>query len=85
MLFRSRLYLFRSSGKRYLRLSDEFNVESKGKIDATFDVPDAYANILSFDEMLTYDEDTKKITNYAGRSLSELGTISKNDSRKLNM
>ncbi|NLX81886.1 MAG: N-6 DNA methylase [Proteiniphilum sp.] len=79
-----RLYLFRSSGKRYLRLSDEFNVESKGKIDATFDVPDAYANILSFDEMLTYDEDTKKITNYAGRSLSELGTISKNDSRKLN-
>ncbi len=79
-----RLYLFRSVGKKYLRLSDEFNIENKNKIEATFDVPDAYINILSFDQMFMYDEEDKKIINYAGRSLSELGIISKNDSRKLN-
>ena len=27
-----RLYLFKGVGKQYLRLSDEFNIESKGKI-----------------------------------------------------
>ena len=32
-----RLYLFRSSGKNYLRLSDEFNIENKGKYEPQFD------------------------------------------------
>ncbi len=79
-----RLYLFKAHGKTYLRLSDEFNLERKGKMEPTFDVPDAYANLLSFDEMITYDSTIKNITDYAGRSLADLGVISKTDSRKLN-
>lgn len=50
-----RLYLFKGIGKQYLRLSDEFNIENKGKIDATYDVPDPYVNLLSFDGMLKYN------------------------------
>lgn len=49
-----RLYLFKNVGKSYMRLSDEFNIENKGKTEPTFDVPDGYANLLSFDEMINY-------------------------------
>ena len=79
-----RMYLFKGVGKQYLRLSDEFNIESKGKIDATYDVPDPYVNLLSFDSMLKYNSAAKQLTDYSGRSLVDLGIISKTDSRKLN-
>lgn len=55
-----RLYLFKAIGKSYLRLSDEFNIENKGKLEATFDIPDAYENLLSFNEMLSYGKEQKK-------------------------
>lgn len=79
-----RLYLFRSKGKKYYRLSDEFNNEGKGKTEPTFDVPDGYDNLLSFDEMLQYDTTAKNIIDYSGRKLSELSVISKTDSKRLN-
>ena len=79
-----RLYLFKCVGKQYLRLSDEFNIENKGKIDATYDVPDPYMNLLSFDGMLKYNSIASQLTDYSGRHLIDLGIISKTDSRKLN-
>lgn len=79
-----RLYLFKSNGKSYCRLSDEFNVESKGKIEPTFDMPDAYANILSFEEMLAYDEVKKQVVDYSKRKIDELSIISKTESKRLN-
>lgn len=80
-----RMYLFKQEGKKYYRLSDEFNIETKsGSIEPTFDVPDPYANLLSFNEMIDYDADKKTITDYSKRSLTDLGIISKTDSRKLN-
>lgn len=79
-----RLYLFKGVGKQYLRLSDEFNIENKGKIDATYDVPDPYVNLLSFDGMLKYNSIASQLTDYSGRQLIDLGIISKTDSRKLN-
>lgn len=79
-----RLYLFKGIGKQYLRLSDEFNIENKGKIDATYDVPDPYVNLLSFAGMLKYNSIASQLTDYSGRHLIDLGIISKTDSRKLN-
>ena len=79
-----RLYLFRSSGKNYLRLSDEFNIENKGKYEPQFDVPDAYQTMLSFDEMLSYGKASSSFTDLSGRSLKDLGVISKTDSKRLN-
>lgn len=80
-----RLYLFRSKGKKYYRLSDEFNTENKsGAGGPTFDVPDAYENLLSFEGMMTYDSTERNILNFSGRKLSELGVISKTDSKRLN-
>lgn len=79
-----RLYLFKGVSKQYLRLSDEFNIENKGKIDATYDVPDPYVNLLSFDGMLKYNSIASQLTDYSGRHLIDLGIISKTDSRKLN-
>lgn len=80
-----RMYLFKQDGKKYYRLSDEFNIETKsGKIEPTFDIPDPYVNILSFQEMLNYDKKIKNYTDYSKRSLKDLGIISKTDSRKLN-
>ena len=79
-----RLYLFKSNGKKYFRLSDEFNNENKGKIEPTYDIPDSYNNLLSFEEMLNYDSDHKVIINYSGRNVNELGIISKTDSKRLN-
>lgn len=81
---KGRLYLFKGVGKQYLRLSDEFNIENKGKIDATYDVPDPYVNLLSFDGMLKYNSIASQLTDYSGRHLIDLGIISKTDSRKLN-
>lgn len=79
-----RLYLFKSEGKKYYRLSDEFNKDIKGKLSPTFDIPDAYSNLLSFEKMLDYDTDKKVINDYSGRNIDELGIISKTDSKKLN-
>lgn len=79
-----RLYLFKSNGKKYFRLSDEFNNENKGKIEPTYDIPDSYNNLLSFEEMLNYDSVRKVIVDYSGRKVSELGVISKTDSKRLN-
>lgn len=79
-----RLYLFRTLGKEYFRLSDEFNIENKGKTEPTFDVPDAYSSMLSFEDMLSYDTATKTIADYSGRVLTDLGIISKTDSKRLN-
>ena len=79
-----RLYLFKNVGKAYMRLSEEFNIENKRKTEPIFDVPDCYANLLSFDEMINYDKASKNIIDYAGRSIAELSIISKTDSKKLN-
>ena len=79
-----RMYLFKQEGKKYYRLSDEFNVDTKGKIEPTFDIPDPYVNLLSFKDMIAYNSASKTITDYSGRSLIDLGIISKTDSRKLN-
>ncbi len=79
-----RLYLFKNVGKAYIRLSDEFNIENKEKTEPTFDVPDGYANLLSFDEMINYDKASKTVVDYSGRKLEELFIISKTDSKKLN-
>ena len=79
-----RLYLFKSDGKKYYRLSDEFNKENKDKLEPTFDIPDAYENLLGFDDMIKYNEDSKILTSYASRKLCELNIISKTDSKKLN-
>lgn len=79
-----RLYLFRSNGKKYFRLSDEFNNENKGKFVPTFDIPDGYSNLLSFEEMLSYNTANKIATDYSGRNLDELAIISKTDSKRLN-
>lgn len=79
-----RLYLFKSIGKKYYRLSDEFNKENKDKIEPTFDIPDAYENLLSFENMLKYNQEDKKLNTYANRKLSDLNIISKTDSKKLN-
>ncbi len=66
-----RLYLFKSNGKNYFRLSDEFNTENKGKFEITFDIPDPYSNLLSFDEMMNYDIKSATIVDYSGRQLSD--------------
>ncbi len=79
-----KLYLFKSIGKAYFRLSDEFNIDNKGKSEPTFDIPDGYANLLSFDEMVSYNTASSKVTDYSGRCLDDLGIISKTDSRRLN-
>lgn len=79
-----RLYLFKSNGKKYTRLSDEFNIESKGKISPTFDIPDAYDNLLSLEEMINYDNRLSKVIDYSGRVLDNLTVISKTDSKRLN-
>lgn len=79
-----RLYLFKANGKSYKRLSDEFNIDNKGKIEPTFDVPDGYSNLLSFDEMINYDKISKNIIDFSGRKVSDLAIISKTDSKKLN-
>lgn len=79
-----RLYLFKSSGKSYYRLSDEFNIENKGKIEPTYDIPDGYNNMLSFEEMLNYDATENTVVNFAGRKLDDLGIVSKTDSKRLN-
>lgn len=79
-----RLYLFKAIGKNYYRLSDEFNVENKGKFEPTFDIPDAYENLLSFENMLNYNVDKRILTDYSNRCLDDLGIISKTDSRRLN-
>lgn len=79
-----RLYLFKSNGKNYFRLSDEFNTENKGKLEITFDIPDPYSNLLSFDEMINYDIKSETVIDYSGRQLSDLSIISKTDSKRLN-
>ncbi|MCM1524620.1 MAG: hypothetical protein NC120_09210 [Ruminococcus sp.] len=78
-----RLYLFKAFGKKYYRLSDEFNIENNGDFEPTFDVPDAYENLLSFDEMIKYGN-KKNTLDYSGRNLNDLNAISKTDSRRLN-
>ena len=79
-----RLYLFRSDGKSYFRLSDEFNIQNKEKFEPTFDIPDGYSNLLSFNEMLRYDSSNKPIADYSNRSIKDLSVISKTDSKRLN-
>lgn len=79
-----RMYLFKQEGKKYYRLSDEFNVDNKGVVAPTYDIPDPYENLLSFEKMKSYDSSNKNNINYSRRSLGDLGIISKNDSRKLN-
>lgn len=79
-----RLYLFKGVGKHYARLSDEYNVEKNGRFEATYDVPDAYSTMLSFEKMLNYVEGDVVVTDFSGRCLTDLGVISKTDSRKLN-
>ncbi len=79
-----RLYLFKNLGKKYVRLSDEFNFENKRVYEPTFDIPDGYSNLLSLDAMMNYDKACDKIVDYAGRKLVDLSIISKTDSEKLN-
>lgn len=79
-----RLYLFKSEGKKYIRLSDEFNIEKKGKVQPTFDITDSYDNLLSFKDMINYNKNTSMIKDYSGRKLEDLNVISKMDFKKLN-
>lgn len=79
-----RVYLFKSEGKKYYRLSDEFNNENKGKIEPTFEIPDGYNNLLSFDEMVQYSTGKKDIKDYSNRKLCNLSIISKTNSKRLN-
>lgn len=79
-----RLYLFQSSNKNYIRLSDEFNVEKKNKIEATYDMPDAYDNLLTLDEMIHFNIENYNINDYSHRTLADLSIISKTDSKRLN-
>jgi len=79
-----RLYLFQSSNKSYIRLSDEFNIESKNKIEATYEMPDAYENLLTLNEMIDFNIEVYNINDYSHRTLPELSIISKTDSKRLN-
>lgn len=79
-----RLYLFQSSNKSYIRLSDEFNIESKNKVEATYEMPDAYENLLTLNEMINFNTEVYNINDYSHRTLAELSIISKNDSKRLN-
>lgn len=80
-----RMYLFKENGKQYLRLSDEFNQKKKnGGYEMTFDNPDSYENLLSFDEMINYENTDSDITDYSKRKIDDLRIIAKNDSKKLN-
>lgn len=79
-----RLYLFKANGKAYSRLSDEFNLEKNGKVEPTFDLPDGYSNLLDFKGMTHYDRSSSKVLDYSCRTLSQLGVISKTESRRLN-
>ena len=79
-----RLYLFKAMGKKFLRLSDEYNIESKGKSEPTFDIPDAYENLLSFDNMISFNSDIKTLSDYSNRSVNNLEKILRTDSRRLN-
>lgn len=79
-----RLYLFHADGKKYTRLSDEFNIENKGKFEPTFDVPDGYSNLLSLEDMINYDIAETKVVNLSGRKITDLSVISKTESKRLN-
>lgn len=79
-----RLYLFHADGKNYTRLSDEFNIENKGKFEPTFDVPDGYNNLLSLEDMINYDIAETKVVNLSGRKITDLSVISKTESKRLN-
>lgn len=79
-----RLYLFKSNGKEYSRLSDEFNLEKKGKIEPTFEVPDAYQTLLSFDDMIAFNVDKINVADFSHRCIDDLNIISKTDSKSLN-
>ncbi len=79
-----RLYLFKSEGKKYYRLSDEFNIEAKKGIEPTYNLPDAYKNLLSYSEMINYDKSSLSEKDYSGRNIDDLFIISKTDSKKLN-
>lgn len=79
-----RLYLFHADGKKYTRLSDEFNIENKGKFEPVFDVPDGYSNLLSLEDMINYDIAETKVVNLSGRKITDLSVISKTESKRLN-
>lgn len=79
-----RLYLFHADGKKYTRLSDEFNIENKGKFEPAFDVPDGYNNLLSLEDMINYDIAETKVVNLSGRKITDLSVISKTESKRLN-
>lgn len=79
-----RLYLFQSSNKSYIRLSDEFNIEGKNKVEATYEMPDAYENLLTLNEMMNFNIEVYNINDYSHRTLPELSIISKTDSKRLN-
>jgi len=80
-----KLYLFKQVGKSFQRLSEEFNNDRKGKVIPTYELPDAYDNLLSFDEILN-DVNSKQnlIKDYSNRNLKDLNIISKTDSKKVN-
>lgn len=78
-----RLYFFKQAGKAYYRFSDEFNIENRGKMEPSFDVPDAYANLLSFERMKESTQSLCSMADYSGRTLTDLSVISKIDSKKL--
>ncbi len=79
-----RLYLFVEQNKEYRRLSDEFNIDDKDKVVPTFELPDAYENILSFEKMINYELDTSALADLSHRNLAELNVISKIDTKKIN-
>ncbi len=80
-----RLYLFKSSGNQYSRLSDEFNIDKKDKTEPTYDIPDPYSNLITFEQMLNFSKNATVVSDYSSRKLSDLSIISKTDSKRLNI
>lgn len=79
-----RLYLFRSQGKKIIRLSDEFNIMKKNTFEATVSIPDPYENLMSFSDMCNYNSQNKNVVDYSNRSITDLDKITKLESKKVN-
>lgn len=79
-----RLFLFRKSNNKYLRLSDEYNQkgEKSNTKELSLHLPDPYINILSFNVLLEWANPKDK--DRSNRSIHELDVISGIHSTQIN-
>ncbi len=79
-----RLFLFKKTGNKYLRLNDEYNTkgEKSGSKELSLHLPDPYINIPSFDELLFLT--TGKTIDRTKRNINDLGIISGIQSEQVN-